>query len=65
MYELGNKRYVSVSEFKGKKLVNIREYYEKDGKLLPGKKGISLSQDQYNKLKELLDKIDDKLPAVD
>ena len=27
-----------VSEFKGKLMVNIREYYEKDGKSLPGKK---------------------------
>ena len=31
-------RRVNVSEFKGKKLVNIREYYEKDGEMLPGKK---------------------------
>lgn len=31
-------RRVNVSEFKGKPLVNIREYYEKDGELLPGKK---------------------------
>lgn len=58
MHDLGNKRYISVSTFKGKSLINIREYYEKDGKLLPGKKGISLSQDQYLNLKKHLKKID-------
>ncbi|KAI6192222.1 hypothetical protein M3Y97_00313800 [Aphelenchoides bicaudatus] len=39
MHEIGNNRFISVSMFKGKVFVNIREYYEKDGKLLPGKKG--------------------------
>ena len=37
--QLSKMRFASVSEFKGKKYVNIREYYEKDGDLLPGKKG--------------------------
>ena len=33
-------RFASVSEFKGKKLVNIREYYQDaSGDLKPGKKG--------------------------
>lgn len=61
MYELGNNRFVSVSEFKGKMLVNIREYYEKEGKLNPGKKGISLSRDQYLALKKTIKIIDDLL----
>ena len=33
--ELGRSRRASVSEFKGRKLLNIREYYEKDGEVLP------------------------------
>ncbi|TVY33659.1 putative RNA polymerase II transcriptional coactivator [Lachnellula occidentalis] len=40
-------RRVEISEFKGSKLVNIREFYQKDDEYLPGRKGISLSIDQY------------------
>lgn len=36
--QLTSKRRVGISEFKGKCMVNIREYYEKDGEVLPGKK---------------------------
>ena len=37
-WEISKLRRVTVSSFKGKTLVNVREYYEKDGKELPGKK---------------------------
>ncbi|KAF2647242.1 hypothetical protein K491DRAFT_723609 [Lophiostoma macrostomum CBS 122681] len=44
-------RRVNVTEFKGKHLVNIREYWTNDaGDVLPGKKGISLNIEQYNAL---------------
>lgn len=52
MYSLTHMRFMSVSEFKGKPLVNIREYYEKDGKTLPGSKGISLSIEQWDFVKK-------------
>jgi hypothetical protein len=31
-------RRVTISSFRGKTQVNVREYYEKDGQELPGKK---------------------------
>ena len=31
-------RKITITEFKGKTMVGIREYYEKDGAKLPGKK---------------------------
>ncbi|XP_075168773.1 single stranded-binding protein c31A [Haematobia irritans] len=50
-------RQVRINEFRGKKLIDIREYYEKGGELLPGKKGISLSVTQWKKLLEVADEI--------
>lgn len=41
-WELSKMRRVTISSFRGKTLVNIREYYEKDGQELPGKKVLRL-----------------------
>lgn len=37
-WNISGLRRVTISEFRGKSMVNIREYYEKDGQELPGKK---------------------------
>lgn len=37
-WELSKMRRVTISSFRGKTMVNVREYYEKDGEELPGKK---------------------------
>ncbi|KAK0335705.1 hypothetical protein LTR91_020064 [Friedmanniomyces endolithicus] len=57
-WELSDTRRVGVSTYKGMTLINIREYYEKDGKSLPGRKGISLSVDQYTALLSVLPQLE-------
>ncbi|PSN31161.1 RNA polymerase II transcriptional coactivator [Blattella germanica] len=58
---LERNRFVKVREFKGKVYVDIREFYESDGELKPGKKGISLSMVQWQKLKSFVEEIDDAI----
>lgn len=60
-WEISNTRRVGISEFKGVCMISIREYYEKNGKLLHGKKGISMPVDQYAALLKLLPSISGKL----
>ncbi|KAM7352390.1 single stranded-binding protein c31A [Cochliomyia hominivorax] len=54
---LEKQRQVRINEFRGRKLIDIREYYEKNGEILPGKKGISLSVEQWKKLLKVADEI--------
>jgi len=60
-WSLEGKKFAKVRAFKGKVYVDIREYYEKNGDLLPGKKGISLSGPQWQKLKQAMGEIDEAL----
>ena len=39
LIQLSNKRRVVIQDFRGKTLVSIREFYEKDGKQIPTAKG--------------------------
>ncbi|KAK3024193.1 hypothetical protein RJ639_043770 [Escallonia herrerae] len=45
---LSEKRRVTITDFRGKTLVSMREYYRKDGKELPTSKGISLTAEQWS-----------------
>ena len=49
-----DRRKVTISSFKGKVFVDIREWYEKEGVLAPGQKGLSLAPEQWAKLREAL-----------
>ena len=53
-FELSSKNRITVRKWSGKGLIDVREFYEKGGKQLPGKKGISLTLDQYKAVKELV-----------
>jgi hypothetical protein len=58
-FQLDRNRYITVREFRGKVLVDIREYYTTaDGEERPGKKGISLNATQWSKLKTLIEDVD-------
>jgi len=63
-WHIGNNKWVTVREFKGKTYVDIREFYVDKNTMdtKPGKKGISLNTEQYQKLKGLIDDIDHALP---
>ena len=56
---LDKRKRITVHKFKGQLKVDIREYYEDNGEMKPGKKGISLNNDNWQKLKEFVDKIDE------
>lgn len=45
--QLSKMRYATVSEFRGKVMVGIREYYEADGELRPGRKGTAREEFYY------------------
>ncbi|KAJ2913145.1 hypothetical protein MD484_g7272, partial [Candolleomyces efflorescens] len=59
--DLGKKKHATVRAFKGVKLVDIREFYDAGGVSRPGKKGISLTLDQWNTLRAASDTIDQLL----
>ncbi|KAH9717247.1 RNA polymerase II transcriptional coactivator KIWI [Citrus sinensis] len=59
--EISKNRRVSVRNWQGKVWVDIREFYVKEGKKFPGKKGISLSVDQWNTLRDHVEEINKAL----
>ena len=61
---LDKRKRITVHKFKGQLKVDIREYYEDNGEMKPGKKGISLNNDNWQKLKEFVDKIDEAIDNI-
>lgn len=64
-FELSLNRRISIRKWQNKVLIDIREYYEdKDGTQKPGKKGISLSIEQYESLKKLIPLLDSEVSKM-
>ncbi|KAJ3340664.1 hypothetical protein HDU93_006521 [Gonapodya sp. JEL0774] len=61
-WKLTGDRRVTLSTYKGRKMVDIREYYSAaGGEMKPGKKGISLPFEQFELLKKIIPLIDAEL----
>ncbi|EME81146.1 uncharacterized protein MYCFIDRAFT_89755 [Pseudocercospora fijiensis CIRAD86] len=61
-WEISSRKRLTVSEYKKTTLINIRDYYEKDGKMLPGK-GTALSTEQLNAVITLLPELESVLKS--
>jgi hypothetical protein len=60
--QLSETRFATVSEFRKRQYVNIREYYKDEaGDLKPGKKGIALKPSEWKKLLEASQELNEKL----
>ncbi|KAH8827999.1 activated RNA polymerase II transcriptional coactivator p15-like protein [Flagelloscypha sp. PMI_526] len=64
--ELGKMKRLSVTSFKGKLYVNIREFYtdKGSGEVKPGKKGIMLTTEQWDILKVGINDIDELIAST-
>ena len=61
---LDKKKRVTVHKFKGQLKIDIREYYEDNGEMKPGKRGLSLNLENWNKLKEFMEQIDEAIDNI-
>ena len=62
--DLSKSRKVSVSSYRGSILIHFREYYEKEGVISPGKKGIALTLDQWKLAKEHMSTISKEIKQL-
>ncbi|EJD02953.1 PC4-domain-containing protein [Fomitiporia mediterranea MF3/22] len=56
--DLGKRRRATVRSFKGVPYIDIREFFGDEDDLKPGKKGISLTKEQWSELKANMNTID-------
>lgn len=63
--KLGEEVRVSIDEFKGRKLINIRVWYThpETKVMLPGKQGLTLSVEKFDVLRTAITQLGEKLKA--
>lgn len=55
--QLSRTKYLNINQFKGSTLVDLREYYDKDGVPTPGPKGIALKVHEWAALRDVLPQV--------
>ena len=55
---------LAVRQWHNRTLIDVREFYEKDNKKLPGKKGISLSPDEWAIVRDNIAAVDAAIEAL-
>ncbi|CAI2380673.1 unnamed protein product [Moneuplotes crassus] len=63
-FAVTTKKFVKAKKFRGKLYVDFRNYFEKDGSMLPTKKGIALDEGKWEKLKSLMPEINDAVKGL-
>ena len=64
MFDLSGKKKVFIKSYKGQKMVDIREIYEKNGEMMFTQKGVCLTMDAWSTLKELIPSIERELKKM-
>ncbi|KAK2650063.1 hypothetical protein Ddye_017552 [Dipteronia dyeriana] len=62
--QLSDKKRVVIHEFRGKTLVSIRDFYQKDGKQLPSATGISLAREQWGNFRNSVPAIEEAVKKM-
>jgi len=57
MVMVTNELKVEKSEFRGKKYVSIRKWYDDNGILKPGKNGVNMTEEEWEKFLEKFEEI--------
>ena len=64
MFDLTMKKKVFIKQFKGQKMVDIREVYDKNGEMCFTSKGVCLTMDAWKTLKDLIPSIERELSRL-